>query len=149
VPPASEDEFLKFINQKAGKTFNNSEAAPDAIKHLFPGFQPWYINAFQGQTLSAQVLPDSQLQPALLIQRLISLKEQAASLGWIDNHGAANSLDQKLKNALADLQRGDNQAATGVLNAFLNELDAQHGKHVNDSAFFLLKANVQFILTKL
>ncbi len=31
----------------------------------------------------------------------------------------------------------------------VNELEAQRGKHLNDDAFFMLQANVQFILAKL
>jgi hypothetical protein len=90
--------------------------------------------------------------PISLIDRLISLKHQSVSLGWIfgpGSDGIANSLDAKLDAAKDSVARGNNTAAKNQLNAFINDLDAQRGKHVNDNAYFLLKTNAQFIISKL
>lgn len=84
--------------------------------------------------------------------QLISLKHQAFSLGWIYGPGAdgvVQSLDAKLAAANASISKGDNKTAANQLNAFINELEAQRGKHVNDNAYFLLTANAQFIMAKL
>lgn len=90
--------------------------------------------------------------PATGISRLISLKYQAFSNGWIfgpGSDGIIQSLDAKLDAATASIAAGDNKTAIKQLNAFVNELEAQRGKHVSDNAFFLLTANTQFLMTKL
>ncbi|MEK7287396.1 MAG: hypothetical protein AAB091_02380 [Elusimicrobiota bacterium] len=95
--------------------------------------------------------PES-LEPISLIDRLISLKHQSISLRWIfgpGSKGITNSLDAKLNAAKDSVSRGNNDAAKGQLGAFINEAEAQHGKHLNDNAFFLLKVNAEFIVSKL
>ena len=77
----------------------------------------------------------------------------ACDLSWISNPGVCNSFRTKLEQAGRALERGRNEAAIGQLQAFLNELEAQHGdepgKHVNDNAYWLLKVNVEFILERM
>ncbi|NNN06475.1 MAG: hypothetical protein HKL90_11290 [Elusimicrobia bacterium] len=87
-----------------------------------------------------------------LLDFLASLKHQAVSLGWIygpGSDGIVQSLDAKLTAAKASAASGDDKTAINQLNAFINELQAQRGKHLNDNAFYLLQANAQFILSKL
>jgi hypothetical protein len=61
---------------------------------------------------------------------LHDLVGQFASRGWIDNSGIVNSLQAKLKE--------------GDVNSFINEVNAQSGKHLTkDAATILLRdANV-------
>jgi hypothetical protein len=47
-------------------------------------------------------------------------------------------LDVKLNAALAALQAGNNNEAANQLNAFLNEVSAQSGKHLSPEAVALL-----------
>ncbi len=98
------------------------------------------------------VSPPSLTDPVQLLDFLISLKHQAASLGWIfgpGSSGIVKSLDAKLDAAKASVARGQNKTASNQMNAFINELQAQRGKHFNDNAFFLLKVNAEFIISKL
>jgi hypothetical protein len=83
------------------------------------------------------------------VDTLIACKHRAFDRGWIDDAGVANSLDQKLENARKLLQQGNNKSAKNVLEAFVNELEAQKGKHVSAEAYALLKPNVAYLISKL
>ncbi|BBH20204.1 hypothetical protein Back11_15490 [Paenibacillus baekrokdamisoli] len=64
-----------------------------------------------------------------------SLKALVAAFranGWIDNNGIANSLTKKLEH--------------GNLQAFLNEVKAQNGKHINAEAAGYLLRDAQLLL---
>jgi hypothetical protein len=66
---------------------------------------------------------------------------QACKLGWVDNEGVCNSLDVKLSGAL-----DGPTLKLQALEAFLNELSAQHNKHVSQEAFALLSVNVKALI---
>lgn len=100
------------------------------------------------------IAPPAATGPADLLVRLRGLGDESClPLGWISNQGICQSLRAKLDNALAAVGRGNKQAAAGELTAYAQELEAQHGpqpgKHVNDSAYWLLKVNAEYILTRL
>jgi hypothetical protein len=107
-------------------------------------------NSFRGLTVGAEPVADVSL--AGLADRLRGLGTRACSLAWITNAGVCRSLQAKLDAAAASLRRGDAQSATGQLQAFLAELEAQHGrqpgKHVTDNAYWLLKVNAQYLQTR-
>ncbi len=69
--------------------------------------------------------------------------------GWITNNGIINSLNVKLRAAKESLQKDKKETAANQLKAFINELNAQKGKHINENAWALLKANAEFIIAKL
>lgn len=92
------------------------------------------------------------LGPVSLIDDLIGLKHESASLGWIFGpgmEGIVKSLDAKLDAAKVAVGRGQNKAAANQLSAFVNELGALRGKKLNDSAYFLLRVNAEFIISRL
>jgi len=74
-------------------------------------------------------------------------------LAWITSGGICPSLQVKLDLARQSLGQGRQDSAKGQLEAFLDELDAQHGpepgKHVTDNAYWLLKVNAEFLLSRL
>lgn len=76
------------------------------------------------------------------------LRRACGELGWIEHGRACESLRAKLAPASEAEQRGDHKGATGALRAFVAELVAQHGpgKPVNDNAYWLLKANGEYLL---
>ena len=103
-------------------------------------------------TITIGPVAPTSLEPRFLIDNLISLKHQSVSLGWIFGPGVdgiVQSLDVKLNAAKDSIAAGHNKTAANQLNAFIHELEAQRGKHLNDNAFFLLQANAQFIIAKL
>ncbi len=104
-------------------------------------------DAFRGTTIGPVAVINTS--PNGLIDRLITLKDSMPSYGWITNQGIINGLNVKLNAAKASILKGNNKVAVNQLNAFINELDAQKGKQVNENAWALLKANAEFIIAKL
>ena len=66
--------------------------------------------------------------------------------GDIDSAGVLNSLLQTLESALAALSRDNAIAAANKLNAFLNTVEAQSGKHISSDAADALIAGAEWIL---
>ena len=89
-------------------------------------------DAFKGGTVGPVAVSDTSLGG--LIDRLISLKDSMPGYGWITNQGIINSLNVKLNSAKQSILKGNNKAAQNQLNAFINELEAQKGTHVNEHA---------------
>ena len=55
----------------------------------------------------------------------------ATEMGHITNRGVANSLLKKLDVAQAAQDRGQTGVAVNKLNAFVNEVNAQSGRHID------------------
>src|SRR4051812_9377607 len=55
----------------------------------------------------------------------------AAEMGHIDNNGVVRSLHAKLDAAQAALDRGQTGVAVNTLEAFINEVQAQAGQHID------------------
>ena len=70
------------------------------------------------------------------------IAQMRAVVGNIDNSGVATSMDVKLRNVLNSMGDTDKRTACNHLAAFVNELDAQSGKHLfaADAAGLRLKA---------
>jgi len=69
--------------------------------------------------------------------------------GEIDNKGIANSLVVKLQAAKEQLDSGNTKAAANILKAFINHVEAQHGKHIDEDAADALIADAENILSQL
>ena len=134
-------------------------------------------NSFAGLTVGVVLVED--LTVGGLLSRLRGLEAQACTLGWITNRGVCHSLAKKLDHAARALARGRPDEAKRRLKSFLRELAAQHrarpdeqeeeeeeehegqhhereaepererGKHVTDNAFWLLKINAEYLLSRL
>ena len=64
------------------------------------------------------------------IDSLETCVEHAAQQGFIDNQGVTNSLLAKLDAAQAALDRGQTSVAINNLEAFIHEVQALAGKHI-------------------
>ncbi|MEW6068695.1 MAG: hypothetical protein AB1610_10450 [Nitrospirota bacterium] len=102
--------------------------------------------------------PPTDFNPISFIDYIINIKHEAFSLGWITNKGIEQSLDVKLDNAKKKLEDGNNTPAKNILNAFLNEIEAQscknyadcpEGKRLTPEAYALLKYNVEYLINNL
>ncbi len=62
---------------------------------------------------------------------LVSLRDHVAMGNHIDNQGVARSLVAKLDAAQAALDRGQPAVAASLLNAFIQDVQAQSGKHIS------------------
>jgi hypothetical protein len=80
---------------------------------------------------------------------LLAALEYMCDLNWIDKPGICNSLAAKLKAAIASIDKGNLNAAENQLNAFLNELEAQKGKSINQSAYDVLNAGALYVIENL
>jgi hypothetical protein len=113
-------------------------AGPDSLmdETTSPTPPPAPSQQLDSAALSLQtigVVPITSRDPVALGQRLSDLIGEACDLGWIDNRGICNSLQVKA--------RGNKSQ----LSALEHELSAQRGKHVSESAYQLLSANVSFL----
>ncbi len=108
-------------------------------------------NSFAGLVAGPVLVTD--FSPGALLARLSGLHTQVCEIGWITNAGVCHSLEAKLDAARTSLGRGDTQSTKGQLGAFLDELAAQRGpepgKHVTANAYWLLKINAEFLLSRL
>lgn len=102
--------------------------------------------------------PPSDFKPLEFLDYIINMKHEAFSLGWITNKGIENSLDVKLNSARKKLERGDTKTAKNILNALINEVEAQgcetyddcpKGKHLTPEAYALLKYNILYLIERL
>jgi len=98
-----------------------------------------YNQAMQSVTFSVEAT----------IQSLTSSVSRFLTEGKIDNTGIANSLTMKLKNAQKSLDKGQLKTAVNQLNAFINEVQAQSGKHIAADAAALLIADAQWIIKQI
>lgn len=140
-----------FVESNSATVVPDAEPGDQAEADALTELTDFFNDSSAGITLGPEPLPSS-IDPASLVDRLITFKHQSASLGWITGSGASGivkSLDAKLDAAKAAVARGQNKAAVNQLNAFIKELQAQRAKHINDNAFLLLKTNAEFIIGKL
>ena len=87
------------------------------------------FNLLNPGTARAQTTDECALTPT--IASLATCVEHAASQGIITSQGVANSLLAKLDAAQSALDRGQTSAAINNLQAFINEVQAQAGKHID------------------
>jgi hypothetical protein len=79
--------------------------------------------------------------PDLLRENLIVAKE----LGQIKGDGIYNSLSQKVDNAEKQSTKGQKKAAANTLTSFINEVQAQTGKHIDPFAAKVLKEDAEIL----
>ena len=126
---------------------------------FIPGYHDLtlYGPGIVGKTIGSTP-PPADFKPIEFLDYIISMKHEAFSLGWVKNKGIENSLDVKLNNAKKKIEQGNIIAAKNILNAFINEVEAQgcetyqncpEGKHLTPEAYALLKYNVQYLIGKL
>jgi anti-sigma28 factor (negative regulator of flagellin synthesis) len=80
---------------------------------------------------------------------LIAYIRNAHEEGKISPEGIANSLISKLEEAKKQLEKGKSKQAVNALNAFLNELSAQHQKHISDEVYGYLKEKVERLISRI
>ncbi|HWR58253.1 MAG TPA: hypothetical protein VN328_05130, partial [Thermodesulfovibrionales bacterium] len=76
----------------------------------------------------------------------LSLISEFLASGAIDNTGLAGSLSSQLDSALAAANSGNTQTADNILNAFINHVTAQSGKHISAEAAAVLINAATYII---
>jgi predicted negative regulator of RcsB-dependent stress response len=105
------------------------------------------FNLLTPGTARAQTTDDCVHAPT--IDSLKICVEHAASQGFIDNQGITNSLLAKLDAAQAAFDRGQNSVAINKLQAFINEVRAQAGKHIKQPHAGHLIEHAQMVIQAL
>ncbi len=95
------------------------------------------------------VVPPPGSTPRDLTARVSGLVTEACALAWIDNHGICNALQSKLTAAMQAFDQGNTSVALSALGDLVNHLNAQRGKHVNETAYQVLKLNVDAIIASI
>jgi len=130
---------------------------------------------FRGMTIGP-VSPPSLTDPSVLIDFLISQKHQSASLGWLRNDDFVKDLDEEIDQAKKAIVKGHGFLARRKVEGFIKKLKDQKKKQlyerhdrderdnrrdekdrdlrksesfINNNAYFLLKADAEFIISKL
>jgi predicted negative regulator of RcsB-dependent stress response len=98
-------------------------------------------------TARAQATDDCVHTPT--IASLEACVEHAAQQGFIDNQGITNSLLAKLDAAQAALDRGQTSVAINQLQAFIHEVQAQAGKHIEQEHAGHLVEHAQVVIQAL
>lgn len=97
-----------------------------------------FENSVSDTTLGPVVPPEAADEPGEILDQMEKLLDFSCRRGWIDNRGICTSLEQKLRQVRRSRDRGQMEAARHQLRAFRNELKAQRGKHINESAYSAL-----------
>jgi hypothetical protein len=87
--------------------------------------------------------------PGTLLASLGRQLEASCRVAWITDGGICQSLRSKLQAASAALARGESGTAANQLGALTNELNAQRGKSVNESAYALLGEAASYLVSRL
>jgi len=83
------------------------------------------------------------------IQSTCTVVNRLYNDGKIDNRGIANSLTQKCEQAQKSLDKGKIGTAINQLQAFINEVQVQSGKHITADAATLLIADARWVIAHL
>jgi hypothetical protein len=86
---------------------------------------------------------------ALTISSLRTCVQHAADEGFIDNQGVTNSLLAKLDAAQAAVNRRQTSEAINQLDAFIHEVQAQAGKHIDQMHAHHLVMHAQMVIQAL
>ena len=95
----------------------------------------------------AQTTDECPLTPT--IASLTACVEHAAAEGLINNQGVANSLLAKLDAAQAAQDSGQMKTAINLLGAFIHEVQAQSGKHIDQTHAQHMVAHAQVVIQAL
>jgi parallel beta-helix repeat protein len=80
---------------------------------------------------------------------LAALVEQMFDEGWIDDPDIRDSLLDKINAATNKINQGKTKPAENILNAFINHINAQTGKHISPEAAEILIADAEDIIANL
>lgn len=107
-----------------------------------------YIWSFPYQDDLPWALQDGWVQedtPESLLETI----DELLGDGSINNEGIANSLTVKLDAAIKMIEQGNIKTAVNILNALINEINAQAGKHITLEAVEALLEDIEAILAGL
>jgi len=104
---------------------------------------------WEGEAVLPSIEPAQLTDPGVGIDVLQNSASAACDRAWLDDsNGICHSLQVKLEQAEASIV-ADRPAARYQIQAFLNELDAQRGQYVDETAYWLLRILGEHVLSKI
>ena len=85
----------------------------------------------------------------ITIDSVIVAIHQYHNSGWIDSLGVKTSLIQKLESTKKNLDKNKVKTAKNILEAIINEIEAQSGKHIDSDIATILIKNVEYIIEQI
>lgn len=130
------------------------EETPDTVYRLLDqvqGFAAFGGGGFAVSTVLPARTPAMLADPGQGLDSVASDRSQSCTLGWIADQGVCTTLGGRLDQARQALSQSDTPGARAQLESFLVDLGAQHGPGlpVNENAYWLLKVNAEFVLSRL
>ncbi|TYP93368.1 hypothetical protein LX73_1070 [Fodinibius salinus] len=111
-------------------------------------FIDWKEAAYKGDTISPRVWSEN-VDMGVFLDSLNSYLVFSCDTTWVTNKGICRSLQAKLDNVDKQLSKDKTKQAINGLNAFLNEVRAQQGKHITSEGYALLWFNGLELLEQL
>ncbi len=127
--------------------FIRSASLPIGDEEGAPG-SSIFENSINTKTIGPVPIP-SEKDVLALLGLLMDQTHEAINLGWVKNAGTANSIQAKLDAAQKALAGNQSNTAGNILNALINEVDAQSDKQLSSEAVALLKYNTEYLISKL
>ncbi|MEW6568572.1 MAG: hypothetical protein AB1449_10495 [Chloroflexota bacterium] len=130
----------------AGFTAAEIQASPNQLTSIADDRRTFIVDAgatdLLGQFANAISLSDNDVAysyqtfvgSVCTIQDLIRLTDELATQGLIDDSGIHNSLQGKLHNANRLFDRGAVNPAANIIQAYINEVEAQRAIHIDEAA---------------
>lgn len=138
------------ITSTSGQTLNDEGADPNQLVSITDNLAATSLPSESFTVVETAAYGDALRGVARVPGgSLSSLVGELLALRMIDNAGIANSLISKADAAASQIAQGNTTAAANQLNAFVNELDAQVGKHLTQQAHDLLNAAALYYLSRL
>jgi hypothetical protein len=138
------------VTSTAGATLNDEGADPNQLVTITDTLDATTAPAESFTVVETAAYGDALRGIAIVPGgSLSSLVNELLAAGMIDNAGIANSLTSKSDAAAAQAAQGNTKAAANQLNAFINELNAQAGKHVTQQGYQLLYSAALYYINRL
>jgi hypothetical protein len=138
------------ITSTTGQTLNDEGADPNQLVSITDNLAATSLPSESFSVVETAAYGDALRGVARVPGgSLSSLVGELLDAGMIDNAGIANSLTSIAAAAASQIANGNTTAAKNQLNAFINALDAQAGKHLTQQAYGLLKAAALYYISLL
>jgi hypothetical protein len=132
------------VDDVSGGVWSGEEANMNLDRIVSPGTVRTYSIHFDHDNINnlhvTKIVTSGELKTSIQV---------ASDLNWIDNDGVLNSLQQKLVNAEAAFVRGQTKTTINELNAFVNDVKAQKGKHIKEEAADILIDDAQTLINQI
>ncbi len=134
-----------------------TEQAYDSLRELGQThgdiIKPWFVDAYIGKTIAPRI-PPTPFVPLSFIDTLIAMKNEAKTLGWIQESDLSDLIDTRLSKARDHLESEDESGALEDLQAALNAVEHDclgmgPVSYLTSEACALLRYNIEYLMEQL